>query len=99
MLKLTAEQARELVCEGSLLENGDEAIIIISNKIADTSRWTVYVYYDIIVHDKPSNTYWSSSYRRCATEYQWEHDEPVFTQVWPKKVTTTVYTQEKPDGA
>jgi len=92
-MKVTKEQAQNIIWED------EEDWELVYDNIEDTSRWSEF--HEIVCLHKPTGKYYMSSYSQGLTECQdespWDYDEPKFTQCWPKEVTVTQYTKEKPE--
>ncbi len=86
-LNLTADQA----C--TILDGDDPLYETISNEICDRSRWMIHYY--LIVKRLSDGRFFADSYSLGATESQendlWESNEPDFTEVFPKEVTTVEF--------
>lgn len=74
-------------------DNGDFKEIYV--EMVDSDRW--HIYYEKVVEQVSTGNFYELQYGRGATEYQeWEGDIS-FVQVYPKEVTTTIYTTDKPE--
>ena len=68
---------------------------VTEESVIDTSRWSVF--YEKVVRDNGSGNFYRLKWQVGATEYQECDLGAVMTQVYPKRVTTTVYTTDKED--
>jgi len=93
MMKLTREEAQDLLWEGS------EDWETIYDNIVETSRWSEH--HEIVFKYLPTGKFYMASYSKGLTESQdespWEYGDPDFTEVWPEEVTVIQYTSEKPE--
>lgn len=102
ILKVTPEEARDIVFEGgygpwdnSLGDKtpGYEGFKKISEEMINHSRWAVG--YHVILQRESDGKFFSSSYEVGATESQdqspYDYDEPEFREVFPVTKTITVY--------
>ena len=65
---------------------------IVKKSVCDRNRWCLY--YEKVVQHK-SGRYYSLNWVVGATEYQECDLDPEITEVFPKEVTTTIYTTKK----
>jgi len=91
-MKLTAEEAREVVWEDH------EDFTTIEKKIVDTSRWSIQ--YEGIFQHTPTGKFYSVDWQIGATEYQdespFEYEKEVeFTEVAPQEITVIKYLPVK----
>jgi hypothetical protein len=96
-MKFKKEDLQELVYE-ERVEDIEDPIEIVENKIIDTSRWTNS--YELIFKTD-SGKFYKTSYSVGATEYQdvgafeFEPDEIKCTEVFPVEQTVIVYKKAK----
>ena len=78
--------------EFTLGDNAD-GFKLIEDKLVDTSRWSEI--HEIVIQRNSDGKYFKDSYSVGATEQQdeqpWEYEDPDFTEVFKKEVTTFIY--------
>lgn len=67
----------------------------IKEDIMEQSRWETL--YETIYKHKQTGRYFAAYDWRGSTESQENDDEPEIIEVWPKEVTTIIYTSDKPE--
>jgi len=86
-LKLTAEEAREIIWGDS------DEFKVVSDTITGLSRWSVK--HKLIIQRLSDNKFFASNYSRGATEIQdeqpYEYGDPVFEEVFPVEKNIIVY--------
>ena len=86
-LKIGREQALDIVYDDN------EYFEIIEDSITDTSRWSEF--HRIVVKQKATGKFFVSHYTQGLTEQQdespYEHEDPIFTEVFPVVKEVTVY--------
>ncbi len=86
-MKLTAEEAREVVWD----ESADWEHVPGTTHIIDQRRWVTVL--DAVFKHKPTGKFYSLSWERGSTEYQeclpFEYDGPVLEEVELREVVTT----------
>jgi hypothetical protein len=92
--KDTLEELCTCVVGESVDDEADRTWHVESNKILDTSRWTVN--YHLVIRQTGSDNFFGFRYEKAAGESNVDfwgefNDEIMVLQVFPKQVTTTVY--------
>lgn len=75
------------------LGDGAEGFKLIEDKLVDTSRWSEI--HEIVIQRNSDGKFFKDNYSVGATEQQdeqpWEYEDPDFTEVFKKEVTTFIY--------
>lgn len=75
------------------LGDNAEGFKLIEDKLVDTSRWSEI--HEIVIQRNSDGKFFKDSYSVGATEQQdeqpWEYEDPDFTEVFKKEVTTFIY--------
>lgn len=92
-IKLNKEDARDIVSGVVGGWGNEDKFELISNDIIDTSRWSVI--YRAVIKELETGRFFEATYSEGATEYQdeqpFEHDDAIFTEVFPVEKTVVIY--------
>ena len=73
--------------------DSEEYDTVVEESIIDQSRWSTF--HEAVFLKKSDRTFWKGTWETGSTEYQETDLNFIMTQVYPKRVVTTIYTTEE----